>query len=144
MRSQKGISLISLTVYIIGMTIAVAAVTVISSYFYKNVDVTLKDINPVTEYNKFTGFFSEEINSENIYVRESSSNINDDQNYIVFSNDVQYTFVKANKSIYRNKIKICRNVNTCEFNYEKENKTVFVTLQIGNDEPQSISYKIKN
>ena len=144
MRSQKGISLISLTVYIIGMTIAVAAVTVISSYFYKNVDVTLKDINPVTEYNKFTGFFSEEINSENIYVRESSSNINDDQNYIVFSNDVQYTFVKANKSIYRNKIKICRNVNTCEFNYKKDEKTVSVTLQIGNDEPQSISYKIKN
>lgn len=144
MKSQKGISLISLTVYIIGMTIAVAAVTVISSYFYKNVDVTLKDINPLTEYTKFTSFFSDEVNKENMAVNKCGNN------YIVFYNinnrddKVQYSFVEGNKGIYRGNVKICRNVNMCTFEYKESEKKVNVRMQIGNGEYRDMTFKLKN
>lgn len=37
------------------------------------------------------------------------------QNYIVFSNEVQYTYVEANRAIYRNKVKIAKEIDDCEF-----------------------------
>ena len=35
--------------------------------------------------------------------------------YIIFNNNVQYTFLEENRGVYRNKIKIARNVSDCEF-----------------------------
>ena len=37
--------------------------------------------------------------------------------YIIFSSGNQYTFKGENKSIYKNNIKICDNVEDCDFSY---------------------------
>ena len=62
MKSQKGITLISLTVYVIVMAIVVGVVAIISTFFYSNINDTNVDINPITEYTKFNSFFSDEVN----------------------------------------------------------------------------------
>ena len=66
MKSQKGVTLISLTIYVIVMTIVIGIVSVVSTYFYKNVGVALETVNPVTQYNNFNIFFTDEINHQNI------------------------------------------------------------------------------
>lgn len=38
MKSQKGVTLISLTVYIIAFTVLLGIVITVSNFFYKNVD----------------------------------------------------------------------------------------------------------
>ena len=141
MKTQKGITLISLTIYIIALTIVVAMVSVISTYFYTNMNSSIETINPLSEYTKFNSFFSDEANFRNIQVLECK------ENYIVFNNNVQYTFIPENKAIYRNKIKICREVENCTFEYNIKNgkRVVTLTIQMATEEqPKEVEYTLKN
>lgn len=139
MKSQKGITLISLTVYIIVMVIVVAIVSVISAYFYTNINSVSDIITPMTEYTKFNSFFSDEANHTNIKVLECK------ENYIVFDNGVQYTFVAENKGIYRNKVKIAKEVESCTFEYKIKNgkNVVVINLKIGDTDIRSVEYTLK-
>ncbi len=140
MKSQKGITLISLTIYIIGMTIAVAIITVISSYFYKNIDTTAEGIGLYSEYTKFDSFFSEEVNHNNLKVEECKNN------YVVFSNGVQYMFIPENKGIYKDTVKICSQVESCNFNYTIKNAKYVVTVEmkIKGLEKRTVEYTLQS
>ena len=140
MKSQKGITLISVTIYVIGMTVLIAIISIISSYFYSNVDLTSKNIDPLVEYTKFNSYFTEAINHDNIKVLECK------ENYVAFDNGKQYTFIPENKGIYENKVKICRNAEYCKFDYSIKNgkNVVEVTVKITNGEEKTIQYTLKN
>ncbi|MCI8384026.1 MAG: hypothetical protein HFJ33_04080 [Clostridia bacterium] len=140
MKTQKGVTLISLTIYIIVMTIVIATVSFISTYFYNNTRTLTKDIEPLTESTKFTSFFSEEINQSNIKILECK------ERYVVFDNGVQYTFVPENKGIYRNQVKVCREVESCKFerNIKNGKEVVSITVKIGNLEEKTLEYTLKN
>ena len=62
MKSQKGITLISLTIYVIVMAIVVGVVAIISTFFYSNINDTTQQLDPLTEYTDFNSFFSDEVN----------------------------------------------------------------------------------
>lgn len=139
MKTEKGVTLISLTIYIIGMTIVIAVISVVSGYFYKNYNTTSKKIDYVTEYTRFNSFFADEANHSNIKVLDY------DIDYIVFDNGVQYTYIPENRGVYRNKVKICNEVENCTFNYEIKNgkAVVKVSLQI-NSKTKETTYTLKN
>lgn len=140
MKSQKGITLISLTVYIIAMVIIVAIVAVITTYFYANTNSVFSTINPLTEYTRFNSFFTEEVNHSNLKV------LHCEENYIIFDNQVQYSYIGENKGIYRNKIKICRDVQKCTFENKVKNgkNVVSINIKIGVANEKSIEYTLKN
>ncbi len=139
MKSEKGVTLISLTVYIIVMVIVIAMVSVVSTYFYNNTRSASDAITPTTEYTKFNSFFSEEVNHRNIKVVECKTD------YIVFDNGVQYTFIPENKGIYKNKVKIASEVESCNFQYTVSNgkEVVKVNLKIGEDYQKEVTYTLK-
>lgn len=114
MKSEKGITLISLTIYVIAMAIVVGVIAIISTFFYSNMEDTDNIVSPMTEYTKFNSFFSDEVNHEGIEV-VSCGTTDNGQNYIVFSNEVQYTYISENKAIYRNKVKIAKEIDDCTF-----------------------------
>lgn len=115
MKNNKGITLTSLIIYVIGMTIMVSTIATLTSFFYKNIDVA--DINnDTTQYTKFSSVLSEEINRENNSVINCKS-LAEGVSYIIFSSGNQYTFNEKSKSIYKNNIKICDNVEMCDFSY---------------------------
>lgn len=153
MKSEKGITLISLTVYIIAMSIVVAVVATISKYFYTNTKSLSENIDPITEYTKFNSFFTDEVNHENIKVLEckteyenpEDTNTQVNNSYIVFDNGIQYTFIKENKGIYRNKTKICSDVNKCVFEYGISNGKyiVKVKMKIQNKEKEA-TFTLRN
>ncbi|MGN1297156.1 MAG: hypothetical protein ACI4VH_01805 [Clostridia bacterium] len=124
MKSQSGVTLVSLTVYVIVMAIVVGILANITTFFYKNINDTNAEIDPLTEYTTFNSYFSNEINHPNIKI-EQCGNTQDEQgnvqNYIVFSNGVQYTYVSANHGIYKNEVKIGRNIDRCTFEEKIEN-----------------------
>ena len=128
MKSQKGITLISLTVYIIVMAIVVGVVATVSTYFYSNQNATSSKIEPLTQYTKFNSFFLDEVNHQGIQVIECQ------ENYIAFDNGVQYTFVPENKGIYRNQIKISKGIQNCTFDYAIENGRKKITVNIQSEE----------
>lgn len=140
MKTQKGVTLITLTVYVIVMTIVVAVVAMISSYFYTNTSSLSGNMDSLTEYTKFNSFFSEEVNRENSKVLECK------ENYIVFDNGVQYTYVAENRGIYKDKVKITSNVENCEFISKIQNgkNVVTVRLTLGGSAEKSVDYTLKN
>ena len=64
MQSEKGITLISITIYVIVMLIVVSVITILTQYFYKNVDVNSVNEDFNQQYTKFNSYFSEEINKK--------------------------------------------------------------------------------
>lgn len=155
MKSEKGITLISLTIYIIGLAIVIGLVAVMSTYFYKNTKILNTDIDPISEFTKFNSFFTDEINHENIKVLKwglYENNYQDNgekktsyDSYILFDNQVQYTFVQANKAIYRNNAKIVRYVNDCTFEHFIQNGKFMVKVFLNiNGRERTMTYTLKN
>lgn len=138
MKQERGITLILLTVYIIVMTIVIAVVGVVSGAFVKSMKSTKSTTDPITEYTAFNSYFSDEINHQGIQIRECNTN------YIVFSNGVQYTFVNENSGIYRNYVKIAKDVEECIFKENiKNGKTVVdVKIKVGN-KVRTTTYTLK-
>lgn len=116
MKNNRGITLTSLIIYVIGMVIVVSIISTLTAFFYKNIDIT--DIDDTTsQYTKFSSIFLDEINRDNNKVIEYKTTLENDNkvSYIIFSSGNQYTFKSENSSIYKNKIKICDNVEDCDF-----------------------------
>ncbi len=134
MKSENGITLTSLIAYIIGMILIIGIMSVLTTNFYKNVNNINMEIIPSTEFTKFSSHFSSEINKYNIKVLECKETST--QNYIVFDNGIQYTYIPENKSIYQNKIKICRGVESCVFTNIIENgkDVIKIKMKIGEKE----------
>ncbi len=144
MKSDKGITLISITIYVIVMAIVVGVVAIISTFFYSNMSGTEQDFDPITEYTKFNSFFSDEANHSNIKVLECGTTENG-QNYIVFDNGVQYTFIPENQGIYRNHVKIANGVTNCTFTRNiKNGKDVVEVLFQAGDRTRETTYTLTN
>lgn len=144
MKSQKGITLISLTIYVIVMALVVGVVAIISTFFYSNMSDTTQDLNPITEYTKFNSFFSDEVNHENIKILDCGTTDNG-QNFIAFDNGVSYTFIPANQGIYRNQVKIASGVTNCTFtrNVKNGKDVVQVIFEAGNRRRET-TYTLKD
>lgn len=111
MRTEKGITLTSLIIYIIVLIFIVSMLSAISSYFYANTSYISETGKYVSEFNKFNMYFIEDVkNNSDIY--------SIDKNKIVFADGTIYTY--TNESIYRNKVEICNNIHGCSFEKREE------------------------
>ena len=133
MRSEKGVTLISVTIYIIVMLIIIAVISVLTSYFYTNIDINSISVDLNQEYTRFNSYFTEEVNKKgnkilDIGETENSSG-NGKQRYIVFSSGNQYTFI-PNQGIYVNQIKIVKNMTDCTFEKGETNGKTTITVTI--------------
>ena len=136
MKNNKGITLTSLIIYVIGMVIVVATISTLTSYFYKNINIEAISDDSATQYTKFSSIFLDEINKTSNTVIDCQT-LQEDENkisYIIFSSGNQYTYKSENNSIYKNKIKICSNIDNCDFSYTfgDSKYSVKVNLKTGN------------
>ena len=125
------------------MIIVIAIITSLTGYFYSevNIDTEAQDVNK--QYTKFNSFFSEQVNkSGNIIIEANTESENP---YIIFADKNQYTFIKENKSIYLNNIKIATNIEKCVFNNSIKNgkNVITVNIQSGNFN-KTTEYTIKD
>ena len=146
MRTEKGVTLITVTIYIIVMLIMISIITVLTSYFYKNVDIHSISQNFNQQYTKFNSYFVKEVNKRGNKVvdiqsvsipqdeEENAETNTSQQNYIVFSSGNQYTYIPKNQGIYMNKVKIAQNITGCTFaTHKEENGKTTVTVTILGD-----------
>lgn len=138
MKKEQGITLIALIVYIILMTFVVAGVTAITNSFYNNINELDKTSESAVSFAKFNMYFVNDIKSENVQIVSSSSN----QVQISFTNrngenqTVKYSI--QNKTLYRDKIKICDKVNDSNITVNKSTNTITVKLLINNYEKTTV------
>ena len=146
MRSEKGVTLISVTIYIIVMLIIIAVISVLTSYFYTNIDINSISVDLNQEYTRFNSYFTEEVNKKGNKILDigetenSSGNVK--QRYIVFSSGNQYTFI-PNQGIYVNQIKIAENITDCTFEKGKaDGKTTITVTMTGDNFNRQTTYTL--
>lgn len=152
MKKQNGITLISLTIYVIALTIIVGILATISTSFYKNMEDVQTELSPLGELTNFNSFFTKEVEKNNIKVKYCTSN------YIVFTNintseDIKYVYIEDDKAIYRDSgqeenketFKIARGVESCTFAEEMQNGKSKITLDLRvGDRQQTYTYILNN
>lgn len=143
MKTEKGVTLISVLVYVIAMVIVIAVISALTGYFYSNVDINTESQDISKQYTKFNSFFTEDINkSGNIIIDSDTESENP---YIVFANKNQYTFIKNNKAIYFNRIKIATNIEKCTFETQiKNGKNVIIVTMEAKDFQKTTEYTIRD
>jgi len=133
MKSEKGLSLTSVIVYIIGMLIVATIIGTFTIYFYNNLTNSSNKAN--IEYSKFNMNFLKDTKEENNKI----TNINNLANMIQFSNGTTYLY--QDKSIYRNNVKISDNIEEFAIIYEvQNNKAVIKTLFQVDNKSYTTSY----
>lgn len=134
MKSEKGVTITSIMIYVIALTVVVLIIGRITTYFYKNIKNVSTNTTADAEYTKFNSYFTDEINIEGNDVEIWS------KNYIVFSKtENQYTF--QNGKIYMNKVNIAKDIEVCEFYYDESTQEIFVNMKI-KDKYYSSTYTV--
>ena len=138
MKSEKGVTIISLIIYVIVLSIVIGMVAIISGAFMDSVDDAEMYTDPIEQYTTFNSYFSEEVNHLGLEVVQC------EDDYILFSNGVQYSFISENRGIYKDKVKICRNIDNCNFSQLIENgKTVIIVEFSVEGQPRTTKYTLK-
>ncbi len=147
MQTEKGVTLISVTIYIIVMLIIVTVITVLTSYFYQNVDINSVSEDFNQQYTKFNSYFTEEVNRKGNKILDiiEPEEITDEnmQVYIVFSSGNQYTFIPE-QGIYMNNVKIAENIIACTFdrNENEQGKTTITVILSGENTQRETTYTL--
>lgn len=134
MKSERGITITSIMIYVIAFTFAVIIIGRMITFFYKNIKDVSKNTDTDGQYTKITSYITKEINIEENEVESWG------KDYIIFSKtENQYTF--KNGQLFMNKIKIANNLEKCEFYYDEDNEIIYVNIQI-KDKYYSSTYTI--
>lgn len=148
MKNNKGVTLTSVIIYVIGMAIVIGTISTLTSFFYNNIEISEINDDSASQYTKFSSIFLEEINKENnsIIDCKTITENNEKVSYIIFYTGNQYTF--KNNSIYKNKNKICQNIEDCDFSYSFEDsvykiKVNFKTKTIDMTGNSAVVYNLK-
>ena len=142
MKSEQGVTLTSLVIYIAVATVLISTMAVMSSHFFANIQLVKNQSDYVVEYNKFNMFFIQDVKAN-----KAASII---ATTIVFEDGTKYEY--KDESIYRNDKKIAKNIRTASFEpatYTVNNVTknlIKVNLNIGAEKKsyqKQIEYVLK-
>lgn len=142
MKSEQGVTLTSLVIYIAVATVLISTMAVMSSHFFANIQLVKNQSDYVVEYNKFNMFFIQDVKAN-----KAASIIG---TTIVFEDGTKYEY--KDESIYRNDKKIAKNIRTASFEpatYTVNNVTknlIKVNLNIGAEKKsyqKQIEYVLK-
>ena len=148
LRSNKGITLTSLIIYLIGLMLVVALMSSFANYFYKNINqITIRESSD-EEFARFLAYLTKDINSDKLnFINVDVYNdvgTNSEINYIVLKfkdeeehqylseNNTIYFIEKANNGVVNKKIALCKNVSSSIFTYDNANLILMTDININN------------
>ncbi len=129
MKQEKGITTTSVIIYVIAVLIVISTLSTLSIYFNKQIKEGMKKQENNSTYATFVSYFVQDIQEKgNEVVRADTEQ---EINYIEFSNGNIYKYSQNDKTLYKNDVKICDNIDSCSFSY---------TLDIDNRELIEIQF----
>ena len=153
MKSQKGVTMITLILYVASFFAITALVAGITTFFYNNVEIMDTSIGSNSQYNKLNLYILNECKKEGTSlwawknndsqtaantpdnVDNLSDNVND--TFITFEdstgNKNSFIYVESEKNLYYNSIKLCEEVEEFKFKIDystgKTVLNVFVNIE---------------
>lgn len=142
MKKEKGVTMVSLVIYVVVMTIAISIMSSIVTNFYENIDTVQVDVQEVVQFSKFNNYFLKEIKSDNNKVEK----ISDENDYILFTSGNAFSIF--DNDIYFNNIKVCKNVKSIQINFGKDGDGIdksIINIKLSFEKfNKSMNYKIEN
>ena len=138
MRSEKGITMLSLIIYVLLIISVIAIFANITRIFYSNINQFDTESKDAIAFSKFNMYFLNDIKKKTVEIDEIS------ENYIVLladNEEIRYSLV--NNSLYRNKVKICDNVTDFKLSTNSDKSNVKVDAKIG-DYKKTTTYVIES
>lgn len=139
MKNNKGVSLISLSLYVIVAAVVIGTLTFMNANFFSKLSETTAKTELMNEYAKFISVFLKDLKNSDKVIEYTDTKIK-------FSNNVTYE-IKAIKNedgtneqyaIYRDSVKTCEGIKDSTaglapaFDYNYLENTVAVTLSFNN------------
>ncbi len=155
MRVEKGITLVTLIIYVLLITFVIAGISSITASFYSNVSEFDKNSESAVTFAKFNMHFLADIKRSKAQIdslgdnyvilsyvekTENSNNLNFEMDHEV-RKQIEYSV--QNSAIYRNKVKICDNIKDVLFTVDNANNTVKIEITIG-EYKKTTTYKLEN
>lgn len=141
MRNKKGITLVSLVIYIAVVMVVAAVVIRITTYF-KNSMTDVANVDFETEFQKINLYLLDESKTIGNGIDEIISDTK-----IVFTNGNKYEYNSSEKIIYLNEtIKLCEKVDSCIFSEktaENGKNVITLTIKIG-ENSKTVDYVMQN
>lgn len=143
MKSEKGITLTSVVVYVLIATALISSTALLSSFFFSNMSLIKEQNQYAPEFNKFSMFFIEDVkNNKSAEVTTTK---------VTFADGTVYEYKSNEKAVYRNDTKITEKLDSFTFSsseYVVSNTTkqiINVKMTIGGVENSSngIEYVLK-
>lgn len=125
MKSERGITLTSLVIYVIVLTILVSGLSLLSGFFFSNMSLIKDQDQYAPEFNKFAMFFIGDVKNN------KSATVTDTQ--VVFEDGTKYEYKESEKAIYRNDKKIAKKIQSIKFTSPTEG------YKVGNTTKQTIT-----
>lgn len=127
MKSNKGITLVSLLIYVIALSIVIGVIATFTRYFYRNTKDVTVSINASQKYTRVIQYITEDANDVNL----NDVNVNTDNLSFYMSDGRVHSYFWINKCIYyvewlsngekKTQIKLCNGVD--DFSLEQDLET---------------------
>ena len=107
MKSEKGITLTSVVVYVLIATALISSIALLSSFFFSNMSLIKEQNQYAPEFNKFSMFFIEDVkNNKSAEVTTTK---------VTFADGTVYEYKSNEKAVYRNDTKITEKLDSFTF-----------------------------
>lgn len=107
MKSERGITLTALILYVVVAMVTVTAIAGLSSFFVSNMNEVKEQEKYAPEFNKFSMFFIGDV--KNNKTAEVTTN------QVTFEDGTVYQYRESEKAVYRNDTKITEKVDSFSF-----------------------------
>ena len=101
MKSDKGVTLISLIIYVMSFLAIAGVVALVSSFFYNNSKVLSSEATASSEFDMLNAYFTKETREVENYIvqlQDDDETVEGIEKKIVFSNGNKYIFIKENEA----------------------------------------------
>lgn len=139
LKSKKGVTMLSLVIYVASFVVVAGIVGGITVFFYNNTNMISNEVYSAAEYNKFNMYLVEESEeSGNFYEGFDTSS---DMYELTFSNGDVYTLDTNNNLLYYNSICLCEDVQdlSVDVDYSTGKEVVKVKITFS-DQAYTTSY----
>ena len=141
MKSQKGVTLMSLVVYVIVILVALTMLATITASFRSAVDNVDEDAETIADYNRFNMYILKEVKKTGNNIIECTDTD------VKFSTGAEYKYEENTIYLLENdkKIALVEDITECKFAKKDENGKVSlqVDIKIGNQDKKTVEYTLQ-
>lgn len=130
MKSEKGITLTALIIYVLVFTATLGLLANLSNFVYSNLSKINTNSVSSEEFNKFNSYFVQDIKECKQGTATTIEQNGEKTVEIVLSNGSKYTYKQSENAIYRGNVKIARTIAEFEADNFEENGKKIIRIKI--------------